>query len=254
MATERTPGTDLETPYEVLVRRAMEQVKSGKLTIAEVVAQLAGDRLPEAPSPAAPARVPELSPEVLKALRSLPALWEAVVVPSAPRKMTGPESTAMARLRLAIDVISGPLAKAKSEIIRDSVANHLDAVAEQQGMAQPEESAGGLTPEATPRDASGHYLLKQYDPVEGTGHRWERRVSKGGVSVSSVKIKEAHDDGHLTREQYLALTSVPEVPRVFDPEKARKAIVKDPALLALLAAHGASVSQASTSIYLTPDK
>lgn len=253
-----TPSTEVAVQrYNALVRRAMDEVKAGRMTIADVVAELAKDSLPAAPEPKAPGKVPELSPAVLEALNELPGLWEAVVIPSAPRKLTAPESAALARLRECIDVISGPLAKAKSEVIRDVVHDHLDADAEAKGLAFPAEEEDedlGIVHEATPRGANGHYLLKQVDAVPGTGKRWERRVSKGAVTMSAARIQAAYEGGRLTREQYLAVTSVPEVPRTFDPQKAVKAVVKDPALLALLSEVGTEVSVGSTSIYLVDDK
>jgi hypothetical protein len=237
MSTELDRGR-----FDGLVRQAMASVANGKTTLADVVASLAAGSVPQAPEPQ-PVSPVKLGEGALIALRKLPDFF-GKIAPTTARKLTIPERHALARERELIDEVLKPLKDRKDIGIREIVSNDLDRIAE----------AEKLVDEDTPLDARGHYAVKHSVSAPGTGKRFERRVCEPKVTISGEGIQRAYERGDISREQYLALTSVPEVPRQFDPEKARKAIVKDPTLLLVIAEHAATMSTPTTSVYLTDDK
>lgn len=170
-------------------------------------------------------KVPALTDQNRTDLKVLPEIFGQVQV-SEPRALTDTEAKALVEERDVIDRLMLVLKKRKDETLRSNLANHLDALAEE----------AGLVTEDTPRDKDGHYIVKQDVPVEGTGRKIQRIVSEGKASVDSAMLERLHEEGVLSREEYLSLTSPPTVKRNFDPDKARKAVLKDPALLEKIAA------------------
>lgn len=165
-------------------------------------------------------KVPALTDQNRTDLKVLPEIFGQVQV-SEPRALTDTEAKALVEERDVIDRLMLVLKKRKDETLRSNLANHLDALAEE----------AGLVTEDTPRDKDGHYIVKQDVPVEGTGRKVQGIVSTGKATVNSADLLDLHNEGILSREEYLALTSVPPVQRVFDPAKAKKAILKNPALI-----------------------
>jgi len=170
-------------------------------------------------------KVPTLTKAHTEALARLPEVFGKVRV-TEPRRLTDEELTALVEERETIDTLMAVLKKRKEETLRENLANHLDRVAESEGL---------VNPESAETNDAGHYLVKQDFPVDGTDKKVQAIVSEGRPLVDSARLEELHQQGHISRADYLAITSVPPVARVFDADKARKAILKNPALLNAIA-------------------
>lgn len=220
-----------------LVRKAMDQVFSGKTTLADVFGSVAGvgfakvERKPLPP-------VPAITDDQLEALKMLPSLY-GQVVPSSPRKLTQPELRALVTERNLIDKILGFVEKRKSESIRETLANHFDATVPK-------------SDEGHPTDAKGHYAVKQEEPVPGTGLKAQRIVSGGKPSLTIAMLEKALADGVIDRKTYLACTRKPDSPRILDEHAMSQAIKKNPPLLFLLASVAKPTSP-TTTIKVVPD-
>ena len=208
-----------------LIRQALAEVESGKSTFAQVVKAVMAT--PVAPAEEAKPKPPapmSISDEHRSALRRLPEVY-GKVAPTEARLLDPTEQRDLIEERQVIDSLLTLLKKRKDEGIRETIAYHLDAVIEDSGQGEQFE-----------RDAKGHFLVKQDVPVEGTDRKFQRTISDPAPTMpSAAALLEAVERGEISRAQYLALTEVPEVPRVFSETKARKAIAKDPALMMTLA-------------------
>lgn len=169
-----------------------------------------------------PVKIPALTEQHKADLRALPEVFGKVAV-TEPRLLTETELRDLVVERDTIDRLMAVLKKRKDETLRENLANHLDRLAEEQGVSTDD------------TDAKGHYFVKQDLPVEGTGRKVQRIVAEGRATVDSAMLARLEEEGALTREEYLSLTSLPEVKRNFDPDKARKAVLKNPALLEKIA-------------------
>lgn len=167
---------------------------------------------------------PTLTDQHLEAMIALPAIF-GKVTPSQPRLLTEEEQVEVIKEREIIDTLLSVLKERKDNSLRETLANHLDLLAEEEGLVD----------EDTPKDKKGHYYIPMEAPVPGTGKKIQKIVSGPAPKVDSAKLLDLYEAGEITREEYLSLTKVPEVARVFDPVKARKAIRKNPALLGVLA-------------------
>lgn len=165
-------------------------------------------------------KIPALTEQHRKDLAALPEVFGKVAV-TEPRLLSEAELRDLVTERDTIDRLLTVMKKRKDETLRENLANHLDRVAEEQGLVS----------EGEETDAKGHYFVKQDAPVEGTGRKVQAIVSESKATVDSGALLDLLNEGILTRAEYLALTSEPEVRRVWDPAKARKAILKDPSLL-----------------------
>ena len=211
---------------DAVVARVLQIVdgSKGKISFAEAVAKVLDDAVAvEKVTPKAETPVP-ITDEHRAALARVVEVY-GKVAPHTPRLLTAAEQRDIVDERQVIDTVLTLLAKRKDTSIRETIANHLDKVAEKDGVADKD----------TERDAKGHYVLKQSVPVPETSAALQRIVSEPKPSISNQLLHDLWQDGTLTREEYLSLTVVPEVQRVFDEDKARKAIKKDPALLAKIA-------------------
>ena len=220
MTTEVVATAEIGT----LVKQAMIQIETGKATFGEVLASvLHGEVTREEVTPTALVPI-KITEEHRAALAAIVEQY-GQVAPETPRLLTEAEQVALIKERDTIDTILGLLKKRKDESIREALANHLDRLAEIE--------AGG--PEAAEakygKDKHGHYTFKQDVPVPGTDKKIQGIVGEPKPVVSSTALYEAHERGDLTREEYLAITKVPDVKRVFDEEKARAAIKKNPDLM-----------------------
>jgi hypothetical protein len=204
MTTQTEPGTT------VAISDVLKSLLGGNTT-------QAANGTPAPPSPVV------LSEDHRKALRELPRVY-GVVAPTESRLLTDSELLAVTDERAVLDTILSLADTRKKGSLRETVAFHFDRMAEASGLA-----------DGADRDDKGHVLVKQELPVPERGVKWQALVSEGSPRVDSAALLEAHSKGEISREDYLALTSVPEVPRVFDEEKARKAIKKNPRLLFALA-------------------
>lgn len=226
MTTQTEPGTTVAISAEdrALVEQTMALVEHGTIAFADVLKSLLGGNTAKAangtPKPPAPVA---LSDEHRKALKALPGVY-GVVAPETARLLTDEELLQITDERDVLDTILSLADTRKKGSLRETVAFHFDRMAEASGAATDAD-----------RDDKGHVLVKQELPVPERGIKWQALVAEGSPRVDSAALLEAHSKGEISREDYLALTSVPEVPRVFDEEKARKAIKKNPRLLFALA-------------------
>lgn len=211
-----------------LVKTAMIQIEAGGLSFGEALAAvLGGEMKKEEVTPAAvkPIRITE---EHRAALAAIVEQY-GEVAPETPRLLTEQEQAAIVRERDTIDTILNLLKKRKDESIREALANHLDRLAEAEaGGPEQAEARWG-------KDKYGHYTVKQDVEVPDTGKKIQGIVGEPKPTVSSAALYQAHLRGDLSREDYLAITKVPEVQRVFDEDKARAAIKKNPAILLKIA-------------------
>lgn len=168
--------------------------------------------------------IPTLTDAHIKALSHLPEVFAKVKV-TEPRRLTHDEIVTLIDERETIDTLLGVLKKRKDETLRENLAYHLDRVAEDEEI---------VTEHVETNDA-GHYLIKQDLVVDGTGKKVQAIVSEGKPVVDSARLEDLHRAGLISRADYLQITSPPAVTRVFDAEKARRAILKDPSLLAKIA-------------------
>lgn len=155
-----------------------------------------------------------------KAIESLPEVYGSVT-PDTPRRLSDEELSAIVDERTVVDTLLTLLKNRKDKSVRETLAYHLDRLAEEEGLVDKD----------TPTDDSGHYYVKQDVEAPGTGKKVQRIVSDPTPSVSSKMLEDLHKEGVLDRQEYLAITSLPTVARVFDEAKARKAIRDNPALL-----------------------
>lgn len=222
-AQNGTPAEIQVTPeLQALVGQVMDQVALGKVTLAEAVSAALGDQAPSAPAPSTGAFVvPQITDEQKKALRQIVDLY-GQVVPTEPRLLTPTELTLITKERKTIDLLLKFLEARKEESIRETLAYHLDKVAEAQD---------DFDPETAPKDRRGHYAVKQKQPVPDTDLNLNRSVSHPKPTIDGATIQALHEQGVLDRAEYLALTSMPVVKRNFDETKAREAFKKNPALL-----------------------
>lgn len=202
--------------------KAIKAITTENADIAQVLTEtFTPDTTSVAP---ATVKIPVLTEAHLKALKTLPEVF-ARVTPSEPRMLTEQEQQALVAERDTVDLLLSLLKARKDGSLREHLANHLDRLAEEEGLA----SEGDVT------DKKGHYFVKQDVPVEGTGRKVQRIVSEPKPRIDSAALLRMHEEGDLSREEYLSLTVVPEVSRVFDEPKARKAIKKHPHLLRKIA-------------------
>lgn len=239
-----TISTTVATPLdaEALVRQVMAQIDTGKgkVSLAEAIGSVLNGQISHTAVRVEVPVVPEITDAHREALAKIPLIY-GQVTPKIPRLLTKDEQKAIVEERAAIDVVLGLLATRKDTSIREALASHLDKVAEKDGLAT----------DTTEKDSRGHYALKQDSPVEGTSVKISRSVSEPKPVISSKSIQEAHEAGLLSREDYLALTSLPEVAREFDEVKASKAIKKNKDLLFRLASATTQAAK-TTTIKVSP--
>lgn len=223
-----TMTTDV-TPYDsAVLTDALALVESGKITLAEAALRVREAGTVEvAPTRKVVAfKVAAITEAQRASLTALPSVY-GQVVPTERRILTPVEITALMRERDEIDAVLALAKKRKEGTLRETLANHFDVALEDNEGFDPE----------TPIDDKGHYICSTPQEVEaeGTGRKFVMSASNPSPTVDSALLEAAHLAGIISRPDYLALTSLPEVARVFDQDKARKAIKANPALLSLVA-------------------
>lgn len=222
--------TDTTTTTELspLIKQGQVALREGASLAAVAAAMLA--EMPEVESllpavPTAPAPV-ILTPEVKESLEQMAEVF-AAVQPTERRLLT---DTEVAALYIERDVVKqvGEVLAGREENIKEYVRNHLDIVAEETGRVDAN----------TPRDGKGHYVVTspsdKYEvlPVAGTNQVFRREFKNGKASVDGSRLLDMYEAGDISREDYLAFTREM---RVFDEDKALKAINDDPKRLEILA-------------------
>jgi hypothetical protein len=203
----------------------MAQVVQGKMTLAEAIAKALGDKHQVAKvKPEVPTVIP-ITDEHRRALKRIVEVY-GKVTPTEPRLLTPSEQQALLVERDTIGEILKLLKDRKEVSLRETIANHLDRVAEEKRLAD----------EDTRKDARGHYALKQDEPVPDTDQKFQRILVEPKPEISGAVIQALHEAGKIDRADYLAITRMPLVKRSFDQTKASEAITKDPGLLFRIAA------------------
>ena len=185
-------------------------------------------------SPEAPKKV-TLTDKAKAALVKLPRVFGGTEV-TERRELTGNEVTSLFDEYQTISAI-GTLMEDRKESIKQAVRNHIDLTAQQQGVGDTVDSHGFRIV------ASKGAPVRL--PVEGSNEEFslEYRGGRAGtMSVSSEKLLDMYEQGEISREDYLALTREK---RVFDEDKATKAVLDNPALIEIL--HSASVVTGATA-------
>lgn len=177
------------------------------------------------PFPAIPEPV-VLDEEAIEALKALPAVFGQVNLDKR-RTLTDLENQSVYTEMVVVKKVLETL-KGREEALKEYVRTSFDVAAEEAGLADPETS---------PRDQHGHYVLGEKGkperlPIPGTNKAWSREMRGGTTTLDGARLKELYEAEAITKEEYYAFTR--EV-RVFDEEKARKSLAKDPNLLGLLA-------------------
>ncbi len=238
------PSTDVE-PLAPEVRAALA-LAGGDLSLSDLFAMFATGLLPEPTRPEAAEVAPVTDADIERAAAMLmraKALY-GKVAPTDERELTGQELQALLRERNAIDELKNSI-KAfearKSGSLRQTVLIHMDRLAERTGQVVPEGE------DATPRDASGHYLKEMKVRVPDTDQAFSWELSGGKADVDPARLLAAYEAGHITRVQYLSVTREA---RVYDPRKALDAIKRDPALFVALARHATVAKPQTGSLYV----
>lgn len=174
-----------------------------------------------------------------EALKALPEVF-GQVQPEERRTLSEDEIKKVYDEHEVLKVIE-ELIGSRRDALKTTIKHHLDVDAEERNLAVPQpvvvKSTGEVKVEASPRDAHGHYVLGEKGkperlPIPGTNQAWSREFRGGSTSVSGARLDELYEAGEISKEDYYAFTREK---RVFDEEKARKSIAKNPRLFDLLA-------------------
>jgi hypothetical protein len=246
MTDDRTAGTaELEQVAPGSQAYALVADPSKKWTLDDLLEMLAGAAAQprEVPAPAAAEEV-TITDELREALRQLPEVFGGVV-PTEPRKLEQAELARITRERAAIARVVTALGK-RDKSIDETVRNHMDAEAREQGITEPVVSEGV---------AKGHVLAAQKGvpfsvAVPGFEDGWQQRLVKGRSEMQFALLADLLLAGTITRAEYLAVTT--EV-RVIDEDKVRKMVRKAPKrFLAIVRA--ATVRKPDTASLVPPKK
>ena len=147
------------------------------------------------------------------------------------RPLTQAEIDKLTAEQLVIALIAGPLGK-RHEAIKEIIRVHMDARAEEDGIAVPKDKLGPdgeVIVAATPRDQNGHYLLgapKQPYQVASGDMAWCQDYKNASAPApSDAELQQAYEAADIERPVYLAITR--EV-RVFDKAKFMLYLRKEP--------------------------
>lgn len=242
---DQSPETEQSAELVTIIERGTYALKQNpNASLAELAAAIT-EEVPTfwaapgvvVPFPEVPAPV-TMTAEMEQALLALPEVFGKTAIEKR-RTLTEAEILAVYREHEALKVLEDSL-KSRRDALKTYVRHHLDAEAEEQDRAVPADvfdENGEKVREASPRDPHGHYVLGEKGKPErlnipGTNQAFSREASSYKAQVDGHRLTELYDAGQITREQYLALTVER---RVFDEDKARRAIQKDKTLLGVLA-------------------
>lgn len=193
--------------------------------------------------PKPPVTVPDITEQHLAALARLPEIY-GKVVPKSDRALNATELALIAEERQTIDLVLKLLEARKSDSIRETLANHMDAVYRR---AHPGESPA--------TDKKGHVAVKGAPenevPVKGTRYKVARTVSGGKRVLTLSEVEVLHAEGKISDKTYEKITR--EIPppvepvRVLDEEGLVAAMKSDPGL-AFTLAQASRTTDTTTSI------
>lgn len=210
-----------------------EALKTGRKWADIVRAGRLDERADAAPGTTPKAARPfALSVEEEGALDDFKFLMNEMAWPAGRKSLTATQQDRLLAFYTTTHSAAKALKRAQ-ETIRTTFFNHLDVLAEQAGVA---------TPDETPRDKAGHYLLAGEIVVEGKEFRMTREVTEPAVDLNAEDLKALVELGALPHETFLALTTQV---RVVDEAKVMEAVRKDPSLLKTLS-HATRVTRAGS--------
>lgn len=248
--TEKKPSTDLTTTF-TSGRIALRDGAS-LLDVAETLIEPLSDETTSdvIPFPEVP-KTPILTDSDRAALALLPSVYGKTLV-TERRTLTGDEISDLHVERETVKKVLKVL-EGRVDVINENIRTHVDVEAVNAGL---DPDAEGVL-----RDKDGHIILarpKQPTRVHipGTNQDFSlefRAGSHGGVVIESNHLLDLYEAGEITRDQYLALTSER---RVFDEDKARKSIIKDPTLLDVIrrVTKRTSPTKPGASLFVRPTK
>ena len=257
-----TTSTEIVPAFQ----RLRVALRDHTMTLTEAAGDLIGPVAPEGPGsevvpfPDVP-KTPILTDEDKAALAKLPSVFGKVLVEER-RSLAGQEIADLFEERETVRQVMDVL-KGRVDVINENVRTHVDVDAEERGVAVPKDyvRSGRVLAEATPRDAAGHYIFaSKGNPtrvnIPGTNQAFSleyRAGSDGGAYIDANHLLDLLEAGEITRDQYLSLTSER---RVFDEDKATKAIIKDPSLLGIIAkiTRRSSPTKPGTSLFIRKAK
>lgn len=199
------------------------QLREGATTVTAIAAQ----GVKPVPAPLRDPETPKalvITDEVRAALKKLPSVFAATEV-TERRELDGKEISLLFDEQEVLEAVADLLIE-RRETIKTNIRNHIDEVSLAQGRVADEGR----------RDSKGHYIVASKGnpvrvPVPGHNKEYSlefRSGRSGTASISSERLLQMYEEGELTREQYLGLTRET---RVFDEQKATKAVLDDPSLM-----------------------
>lgn len=197
-----------------LVHAAIEDINSGSITWADLAVVLAQEPSTEPQEPSEAPLPRGITKAQSEALQRLLEVY-ATVVPTERRTLTPGEVFSLREERDVLDQIK-KLTDTRREDVRQTVLNHFDVAAEQEGLVD----------EFTPGDKDGHYLIPAKEQVGDKVFTWE--ISEGDPKIDIDELKK-----HIAPEAYQAMTK--EV-RVFDEDLAMAYVKDHPEILKDVAA------------------
>jgi hypothetical protein len=208
---------------EMVAFEAARRVLNGDgATLKKVMSTLAGEVEQDVPAtPEAPAAIP-MTPELVNALARVHEVFGRVN-PTAVRPLTHEENQLLLTENRTLDLVIKALTD-RLEHTKTIARNHMHALAVARGLGDGEV------------DQHGHRLIagpsKPYKvSVEGTDLAWSLQYGSPKVTLDGNVLEQMLADGEIDRETYLSFTVEK---RVFDEDKAMRAIQKSPALLKVL--------------------
>jgi hypothetical protein len=249
--------TSTSTALDRVMAAGRIVLKKGSWTLKEV-AEAVVDPLPDLtgytetiPFPPAPKPV-VLTDEVKASLGALPGVFGQINM-TERRALTNEEILAV---KSEQDIVREVLAalNGRDEAIKEMVRHTMDVRAEEAGVAVPKAVKAGngtVIVAATPRDKEGHYILSAKSkperlPIPQTNMEYSREFRAGSLTIAGSDLDTLHKDGKVSREDYLAFTVEK---RVFDEDKAKKAITDKPERMSILRLIS-SRSGAGTSLFV----
>ena len=189
-----------------------------------------------------PSNTVAVTQEALTALSALSDLLKAVEVPSARVVATPSQRSSMMELAsTAKDVV--PAINAAVDAVREAIFNHFDVLLE---------TATDTSEFA--KDKNGHYLVKDEVIVpEQGGKRFTRELREQAPTVTAKDLRQAWQDGDISRADYFAATKHVEVPREVVPEQLVDLLKRKPKLLPII---GKRITPGSvtSAFYVRPPK
>lgn len=176
-------------------------------------------KAPENPKPV------RMTDKLRTALHRLPEVFGRVQ-PEQRRQLTSDElAEAYAEYEVLKEIDN--LLETRREALKEVVRNHMDLIAEAQGLAG----------EGTPTDKNGHYVVASRGNPErtyipGTDVDFSREYRSGSPNVSEELFRDLYEQGEISREDFLAFTVEK---RVLDNNKIMTSVTKRPELLKVLA-------------------